>query len=168
MQNGNRAADRFRYSPEDRNFNFGFRLAMAKRPSVSTANKIRRDGRFIAYSDGTVLDTNTNLMWAEKDNGAGINWANAKSYCENYRGGGYTNWRMPTKDELAGLYDKKMRNRHGYPVTDLIEITRCCPWASEMHGSVAAYYGFVLGGYKYGFAHSLDASYSALPVRSDK
>ena len=32
-------------------------LAMAKRPSVSTANEIRRDGRFIAYDNGTVSDT---------------------------------------------------------------------------------------------------------------
>jgi hypothetical protein len=61
-----------------------------------------RDGRFIAYDNGTVLDTSTNLMWAAKDNGSNINWADAES---NYRGGGYTDWRMPTQDELAGLYD---------------------------------------------------------------
>jgi len=63
-------------------------LAMSKRPSVSTAKEIKRDGRFIAYDDGTVLDTKTNLMWAAKDNGSNINWQGAKSYCENYRGGG--------------------------------------------------------------------------------
>jgi hypothetical protein len=80
-------------------------LAMGNRPSVSTAKEIRRDGRFIAYNDGTVLDTITNLMWAAKDNGSNINWADAKNYCEDYRGGGYTDWRMPTQDELAGLYD---------------------------------------------------------------
>jgi hypothetical protein len=44
-------------------------------------------------------------MWAAKDNGSDINWENAKSHCENYRGGGYKDWRMPTQDELAGLYD---------------------------------------------------------------
>ncbi|MEI7638915.1 MAG: DUF1566 domain-containing protein, partial [Syntrophus sp. (in: bacteria)] len=71
-----------------------------------TRKEIAKDGHFIAYDDGTVLDTNTNLMWAAKDNGQNVNWANAKSYCENYRGGGYTDWRLPTQDELAGLYDK--------------------------------------------------------------
>jgi len=45
-------------------------------------------------------------MWAAKDSGSDINWANAKSYCKNYRGGGYTDWRMPTQDELASLYDR--------------------------------------------------------------
>jgi hypothetical protein len=64
-------------------------LAMSKRPTVSIAKEIKRDGRFIAYDDGTVLDTKTKLMWAARDNGSNINWANAKSYCENYRGGGY-------------------------------------------------------------------------------
>jgi hypothetical protein len=71
---------------------------MGSRPSISGASEIGRDGRFIAYDNGTVLDTKTNLMWAAKDNGSDINWSNAKSYCENYRGGGYKDWRMPTQD----------------------------------------------------------------------
>lgn len=64
-----------------------------------------RDGRFIAYNNGTVLDTKTNLMWAAKDNGQGLDWEGAKSYCENFHAGGYTDWRMPYRDELPELYD---------------------------------------------------------------
>lgn len=176
-----RAADRFRYSPEDRNFNFGFRLAMAPRPSVSTANKIRRDGRFIAYDNGTVLDTNTNLMWAAKDNGANINWANAKSYCENYRGGGYSDWRMPTQDELAGLYDAKITPYQSecrpfsstidIHLTELIHLS--CPpvWASEAikgakgDAEDAAYFHFG-NGERSRLAQFL--RFYALPVRSGK
>ena len=66
-----------------------------------------------------------------------INWANAKSYCENYRGGGYTDWRMPTQDELAGLYDaNKSRpgacnSSYSIHTTELIDITCFGPWASE-------------------------------------
>src|SRR3990172_7400972 len=41
--------------------------------------------RFLDSKEGVVLDTKTNLMWAAKDNGSDVNWANAKSYCENYR-----------------------------------------------------------------------------------
>jgi len=51
------------------------------------------------------MDMKTCLMWASEDNGYDIKWKDAKRYCENYRGGGYTDWRMPTIDELAGLYD---------------------------------------------------------------
>jgi hypothetical protein len=72
---------------------------------VSLIKEIANDGRFTAYNDGTVIDTRTGLLWAARDNGSNINWASAKSYCENYRGGGYTDWRMPTQDELVRLYD---------------------------------------------------------------
>jgi hypothetical protein len=58
--------------------------------ATATAKETARDGRFIAYDNGTVLDTKTSLMWAAKDNGTDINWQNAKTYCENYHGGGYS------------------------------------------------------------------------------
>jgi uncharacterized caspase-like protein len=93
-----------------------------KRPFVPAANDLRKDGRFIAYDNGTVLDTSTNLMWATKDNGSDINWVNAVRYCETYRGGGYTDWRMPTKDELVGLYNSK---------TELIKLTDSWVWAFD-------------------------------------
>ena len=80
--------------------------ASKKAAKMLTLKEIGKDGRFTAYDDGTVLDTRTGLMWAAKDNGSNINWSNAQRYCENYRVGGYTDWRMPTQDELAGLYDK--------------------------------------------------------------
>ena len=137
----------------------------------STAGEMARDNRFIAYDNGTVLDTWTNLMWAAHDNGSNINWAVAKSYCENYRGGGYTDWRMPTQDELAGLYDaaKTYKSDCGYDVhlTELIRLT--CPdsWASETRCSGAAYFSFIIGKR---FWYSLSGSnlYRALPVRSGK
>jgi hypothetical protein len=43
------------------------------------AGETGKDGRFIPYDNGTVLDTKTKLMWAANDNGSNINWANAKS-----------------------------------------------------------------------------------------
>jgi hypothetical protein len=121
--------------------------ATAKKTSERAARLLSRkiikaDGRFTAYDDGTVLDRQTDLMWAAKDNGADINWQNAKSYCENYRGGGYSDWRMPTQDELAGLYDKsksytpKQRDYSVY-LTKLIELTSYCPWASDVRVSGA-------------------------------
>jgi hypothetical protein len=143
-----------------------------KQPFVSAANEIRRDGRFIAYDNGTVLDTSTNLMWASKDNGNNINWADARSYCENYRGGGYKDWRMPTQNELAGLYDEnKSRPVACYPkynihvATELIDMTCFAPWASETRGIGAADFGFDSGGRA--MIHKETTSDArALPVRS--
>lgn len=132
-----------------------------------THKEIARDGSFIAYDDGTVLDTRSELMWAAKDNGRNINWYNAKIYCENYRGGGYSDWRMPTHDELAGLYDRNKKNRRDYHVTDLIKITRCCHWASETRGSSAAFFYFSGGERNWSYP-SDDRDTRALPVRSNQ
>jgi len=153
-------------------------VAMGSRPSVSGAGETGRDGRFIAYDNGTVIDTQTNLMWAAKDNGSNINWANAKSYCENYRGGGYTDWRMPTQDELAGLYDASktyksdcrylFNSKWDTHLTELIRLTCPCLWTSETRGSEAANFYFNEG--KRMWHPQTDVYYylRALPVRSGK
>ena len=133
-----------------------------------------RDSRFVAYDNGTVLDTRTKLMWSAKDNGSDINWVNAKFYCENYRGGGYKDWRMPTQDELAGLYDANKsrpaacdRSYSIHVATELIDITCFCPWASETSTSDAAYFYFDIG-IRDWRRQSNDYYYRALPVRSGK
>jgi len=100
--------------------------------------EIDRDFPFTAYDNRTVLDTESGLMWAAKDNGGDINWENAKSYCENYRGGGYTDWRMPTQKELVGLYDANKsrpaacdRSYNVHVKTELINITCGAAWTSD-------------------------------------
>jgi|GEM_PF-6435897 len=133
------------------------------------------DNRFIAYDNGTVLDTETNLMWAANDNGSDIDWHNAKSYCKIYNGGGHIDWRMPTQDELAGLYDAG-KSRPGacntsyqiHIVTELIDITCFTPWASDTRGSEAAYFSFGDGARKWCPQSSSAGGRRALPVRSVK
>ena len=137
----------------------------------ATAGETARDGRFIAYSNGTVSDTKTNLMWAAKDNGSDINWANAKSYCKNYRGGGYKDWRMPTQDELAGLYDMAKTYLsacgEGVRITELIRLTCHLAWASETRDSKAACFN-LSDGHGPWFSTSGDTRFRVLPVRSGK
>ncbi|MEI7673014.1 MAG: DUF1566 domain-containing protein, partial [Deltaproteobacteria bacterium] len=136
-----------------------------------TLKGIGKDGRFTAYEDGTILDTRTGLMWAAKDNGSNINWGNAKSYCDNYRGGGYTDWRMPTQDELAGLYDAAKTYKAGcgndVHLTGLIRLTCSWAWASETRGSDAAYFSFLYGE-RYWYPQSVYNTLRALPVRFGK
>jgi hypothetical protein len=140
-----------------------------------TPTEKARDGRFIAYDNGTVLDTSTNLMWAAKDNGSGIIWPSAKSYCAKYRGGGYTDWRMPSQDELAGLYDKSKTyscvcgwvDAH---LTELIRLTCHLVFASETRGDEAASFSFMTSGRSWGpqMTAGYVNLYRALPVRSAK
>ncbi|MCX5856150.1 MAG: caspase family protein [Deltaproteobacteria bacterium] len=152
------------------------RLSMGGQYSIPAAKEIKRDGRFIAYDNRTILDTRTNLMWAAKDNGRDINWGSANAYCDNYRGGGYTDWRMPTQDELAGLYDANKSQQaecssssqnHVHVATDLIHLTCVALWASETRGSDAALFQFAVGS-RFWSLQSLGTADRALPVRSGK
>lgn len=120
---------------------------IALKPSMA-ANKARlankaSGGRFVAYNDGTTLDTQTNLLWAARDNGKDINWTDAKFYCENYNGGGHKDWRMPTRDELQGLYDRMIFGNNHYHITKLITLTGAFLWASDVKYSRVAYVSFI-------------------------
>jgi hypothetical protein len=87
------------------------------------------DGQFTSYDNGTVLDTKTKLMWMGRDNGAALSWPDAKKFAENYRGAGYSDWRLPTLAELSGLYDKA-KTRRTYCVAAVDELGAA---ADEIH-----------------------------------
>ena len=49
-------------------------------------------------------DLATGLTWTKQDNGSDVTWDQANAYCSNLRMGGYSDWRLPTIDELQGIY----------------------------------------------------------------
>ncbi len=55
---------------------------------------------------GYWVDPSTGLIWAAKDNGKDVNWHKATSYCRDLRLAGYSDWRLPTIDELEGIYER--------------------------------------------------------------
>jgi hypothetical protein len=62
--------------------------------------------RFVDNGDGTITDMQTQLVWAQSDSGSTtMNWSPARKFCESFNLGGYSDWRMPTKDELLTLYN---------------------------------------------------------------
>ena len=61
---------------------------------------------FVDNVDGTVTDRVTGLMWQEEGSSEGMTWANAKEYVNKLNSGkfsGYSDWRLPTIEELASL-----------------------------------------------------------------
>jgi len=128
--------------------------------------------RFVLYSDKTVLDLKTKLLWAAESSPGSKSWEEAVRYCSDFDAGGYKDWRMPTIDELRGIYNAGARYGSG----DQSE----CPinvgwwvWTSKTEHSNAFYINFYPSG-QYKKCHycvlSHDRSdtfykFCALPVR---
>lgn len=118
-----------------------------------------KNGERFKIDKTTVTDTRTGLMWAAGDNGADI-----KAYCENYTGGGYDDWRLPTQEELATLFDLEAYKSSGYSIVASIQLTGCCPWASDRKDARVASFDFEYGNPDWG--HPMSTIYArALPVR---
>jgi hypothetical protein len=62
---------------------------------------------FIGYATAapTWTDKATGLMWAKDSTSSDVTWNEASNYCSNLRLAGYSNWRLATIDELAGISD---------------------------------------------------------------
>ncbi len=98
-----------------------------------------------AADDVVYKDTETGLMWQVEDNGADIDWAAAIDYCEQLNTGGFTDWRVPTQDELATLYRLESAETSEYYILQKIKITTCCQWASDVKGATVASFDFEYG-----------------------
>ena len=122
--------------------------------------------RFSFTVDSTVLiDGETGLMWPQQDNGADIGWPAAKEYCEKYSLAGYSDWRMPTQDELASLYQLEAAEVSDYYIIPEIQITACCLWAGDTKQARVASFDFEYGNKDWGYPLStVDAR--VLPVRT--
>jgi Protein of unknown function (DUF1566) len=69
------------------------------------AEKLRKQAEAEAALHPTWTDPDTGLMWAKKDNGSDVNWNQASDYCAKLQLAGYNDWRLPTIEELQGIYD---------------------------------------------------------------
>ena len=127
------------------------------RSSPASNNEgIEREGVYVAYANGIVRDTNTGLEWKvgpDKD----TTWNEAKSWVQSLDldGGG---WRMPTVDELKGLYKKGKGSRN---LTPLLKTTGWWVWSVETKGPLLAkFFDFTYG------INSWYTSYFSNPIRA--
>ncbi len=78
-------------------------------------------------------DTAAGLTWAGKDNGVDVNQGQAKEYCTALRTGGFSDWRLPTIDELENLYDRN--SKKSYRVKGTITLSDSCVPSSSLNPS---------------------------------
>jgi hypothetical protein len=87
---------------------------------ASKANEIGRDGTFIAYDDGTILDTKTKIMWWWSSTEQVKSWSDTQFKSKNFRGGGYSDWRVPSIEQLKTIYVKS--SKYKYKTIDFITL----------------------------------------------
>jgi hypothetical protein len=135
---------------------------------------IQAGERFIDNGDGTVTDTLTNLMWAKDDNMGDITWHDAEVYCKNppIAGYRYSDWRMPTIEELKSLYDEDSKGYEadcGLRVKIFPNIALTCAWVwSSDTQAISAYAFSFRKGYQYSTLRLNTKNFRALPVRNLK
>lgn len=85
--------------------------------------------RKIEARDRTYRDADTRLMWPTRDNGADLDWQGAVEYCDALEHGAWTDWRLPTLDELEGI--EAMWSLRPFKTADPITLSACCSWSSD-------------------------------------
>jgi len=80
-----------------------FLLALFATASILNADLIRDKNLNV------VIDFNTKLMWQDDSECSNFrtNWESAIDYCEKSSFENYTDWRLPTKEELLSIVDLK-------------------------------------------------------------
>lgn len=154
-----RAAERNRYWK-------GYKVtSVPQKPSytrpTSTSDVIKRDGIYMAYANGIVKDTKSGLEWKAGPD-ENTNWDEANSWVKslNLDSGG---WRMPTMNELEGLYKKGMGSRN---MTPLLKTSGWYVWSGESEGNSYAF-GFNFdNGYMNWISRNDYYNYRAFAVRS--
>jgi hypothetical protein len=120
--------------------------------SSSSSDIVNRDGVYIAYANGTVLDKSTGLEWKvgpDKD----MNWDEARSWVKSLG----SDWRLPTVKELWALYEKGKGKRN---MTPLLKTTGSWVWSSKTKGSPAAYAFYFGDGSMTWFARSSHSNHN--------
>jgi hypothetical protein len=96
---------------------------------------------FIDNNDGTITDRATGLMWQKSGSSKFLDNINIKEYIKRLniqKLSGYSDWRMPTIEELASLLTRRRKNGvHIDPVFDNKQV-RC--WSVDQSDPIEPYY----------------------------
>lgn len=87
-------------------------LARINAETAKMKRLLRSTGRrFVENGNGTIRDTKSGLMWTTVDSsvvtGACMTYYQAADYVKKLTTGGYNDWRLPTANELHGIYKTK-------------------------------------------------------------
>ncbi len=116
---------------------------------------------YVDNKDGTITDAQHGLMWQKSDDGVERVWSAAGKYCDNLDLAGYSDWKLPSINLLAGLIEPASSPT----VPNVFSVKPSYYWSvSESHNNIqsAKYINFFYGNT---YAYNKDNTYYALCVR---
>jgi len=117
-------------------------------------DKEQRERARVAREDANRVwtDPATGLMWTGRDNGFAIRWRPAVDYCRSLQLGGYSDWRLPSIDDLKKIYNPDARavcGPEGHMVCQIkggIRLTSGVVWSSSGGDEPQTMRGFIFRG----------------------
>jgi tetratricopeptide (TPR) repeat protein len=87
------------------------KLKRLSREEEGICQRIKGTGNAYVYNNGTITDRRTGLMWCAFDSYLDmqkcLRYESATRYVKRVRYGGYSDWRLPSEEELRSIYKKK-------------------------------------------------------------
>jgi len=143
----------------DEDFKSRFGLNKDWKPLEYVENDFKDNG------DGTITDRATGLMWQKSGSPNYIYLKDVPAYIEELnseRFAGYSDWRLPTVDELKSLLTPKEMNGDLY-INPIFDKTQRYCWTSDQRASGGACY---VNFYRGGVGWNYDGNYYVRAVRS--
>ena len=117
--------------------------------------------RFMFSKEGLIVDSQTGLIWAPAPD-RDITWDQANNYAQNLRAGGFSDWRLPSRQELGSLYNPSSSNK----VHPVFHVKDMWVWTAELSGSSYAWaFCFTSSGIESPEMLSHSGDYRVLAVR---
>ncbi len=86
----------------DLNLNVQLDKIVSQQVQNYTTSSNSSSNRF-TIRENVFIDNKTGYMWQKRDSERKLNWHEAKSYCENLVLDGYSDWKLPSRDEFHTL-----------------------------------------------------------------
>ncbi len=87
------------------------KLRRLSREEEGIRQRIKGTGNTYVYNNGTITDRRTGLVWCAFDSyldmQKSLPYESATRYVKRIRCGGYSDWRLPSEEELRSIYKKK-------------------------------------------------------------
>ncbi len=112
------------------------------------------ENNLVDNGDGTVTDQQSGLMWQQSETDE-MTWEEALQYCEDLELAGYSDWRLPNRNELQSIVDySELFTRPIDTVAFPGAIGRDHYWSSTSHATYQnsawrIYFGYQGGGVSY-------------------